>query len=121
MNDKVRKKRLKMLQNYLRLLEKNPESWNILHRTCVRNVSTLDMCCSIFHWIPNKLVDAKHLSSHIKKWEVFKVEWYKKQLSSHYADSWIPISDFESGQDEMFVDISDERLPILITKFTTVH
>ena len=120
MEKKIIKKRIKLLRKYLKFLEKNPDSWNVLRRGCIRNVSEysdiLNTYYSIFNHIPNELVKAKNLSSHIKRWKIFKTEWYKN-LASHYEDSWIPISDFESGEDEMFVDISDEGLPILITKF----
>ena len=120
MDNKIKKRRLKTLRNYLKFLEQNPDDWNNLHLSCRNNVSEyssfLKDYCSIFNNIPTKLVKAKDLLSNAKKWESYKVEWYK-ELSSNYPDSWIPISDFQSGEDEMFVDIADEGLPILITKF----
>ena len=120
MDDKIKKQHLKILRNYLRYLEENPSDWNDLRLSCRNNVSkyssNLQDSCSVFNNIPTKLVKSKELLSHAKEWESYKVEWYK-ELSSNYKDSWIPISDFQSGEDEMFVDIDDESLPILITKF----
>ena len=110
MDNKIKKRRLKTLRNYLKFLEQNPDDWNNLHLSCRNNVSEyssfLKDYCSIFNNIPTKLVKAKDLLSNAKKWESYKVEWYK-ELSSNYPDSWIPISDFQSGEDEMFVDIDD--------------
>lgn len=120
MDKNIKKQRFKKLRNYLRYLENNPNDWNDLRLTCRNNVSEysdfLKDYYSIFNNIPSKLVKAKELLSSTKKWESYKVGWYK-ELSVNYADSWIPISDFQSGEDEMFVDIADESLPILITKF----
>lgn len=120
MDDKIKKQHLKILRNYLRYMEENPSDWNDLRLSCRNNVSkyssNLQDYCSVFNNIPTKLVKSKELLSHAKEWESYKVEWYK-ELSSNYKDSWIPISDFQSGEDEMFVDIDDESLPILITKF----
>lgn len=120
MDNNIKNRRLKTLRNYLKFLEQNPDDWNDLRMSCRNNVSEyssfLKDYCSIFNNIPTKLVKAKDLLSNAKKWESYKVQWYK-ELSSNYPDSWIPISDFQSGEDEIFVDIADEGLPILITKF----
>ena len=111
MDNNIKKRRLKTLRNYLKFLEQRPDDWNNLRLSCRNNVSEyssfLKDYCSIFNNIPTKLVKAKDLLSNAKKWESYKVEWYK-ELSSNYPDSWIPISDFQSGEDEMFVDIADE-------------
>lgn len=76
---------------------------------------SLDSETSIYR-IPNELFSADELLSKVDAWEVFKKEWYK-DLSSNYPESWIPIADFQSEKDELFVDISQERLPVIIAKY----
>ena len=82
MDDKIKKQHLKILRNYLRYLENNPNDWNDLRLICRNNVSEysdfLKDYCTIFNNIPSKLVKAKELLSSTKKWESYKVEWYKE-------------------------------------------
>ena len=91
----------------------------ILKKILWRNAS--EYSCSLnsetsIYRIPDKFFKGDELLSKVDAWEVFKKEWYK-DLSSNYPESWIPISDFQSEKDELFVDISQERLPIIIAKY----
>lgn len=111
---------LKELYDCLEYLQNNPSAWDVLRKKCWNNVATyiepFGYLVSIFNHMPTKLIKAEDLLSHINTWEAFKIDWYK-QLSCNYSDTWISISDFQSGEDEMFVDIENKELPILITKF----
>lgn len=119
MDNENRQKRLKEVIAILNYLHVFPLSMRILRKIMWRNASeyscSLDSETSIYR-IPNELFSADELLSKVDAWEVFKKEWYK-DLSSNYPESWIPIADFQSEKDELFVDISQERLPVIIAKY----
>lgn len=119
MDNENRQQRLKEVIAILDYLHVFPLSMRILKKIMWRNASeyscSLDSETSIYR-ILNELFSADELLSKVDAWEVFKKEWYK-DLSSNYPESWIPISDFQSEKDELFVDISQERLPIIIAKY----
>lgn len=116
----VRKERLLDILICLDFLHNNPDAMETLNKILWRNASTysssLGCEVSIYNHLPKKFFIADELFSKIEGWEVFKKEWYKA-LSSKYPESWIPIADFQSENDELFVDISVKHLPIIVAKF----
>lgn len=120
MDEEIKKDRLKIIQDCLKYLDENQEAMKVLSEIFWRNASeyscALNSETSIYNNIPQKLFHADELIPMAEAWDVYKREWYKS-IASKYPDTWIPIADFQSGKDELFVDISVKRLPIIVTKF----
>lgn len=119
MDKELRQKRLRHIIVTLEYLDESPETMQILKKILWRNAS--EYSCSLnsetsIYRIPDKFFKGDELLSKVDAWEVFKKEWYK-DLSSNYPESWIPIADFQSEKDKLFVDISQERLPVIIAKY----
>lgn len=116
----VSSERLRSVMKYLAYLHEKPKAMEILSEILWRNASiyssALDDEVSIFNHIPKKLFHADELLAKAKAWNTFKKEWYK-DLSSNYPESWIPLADFQTENDELFVDISSKRLPVIVAKY----
>lgn len=112
--------RLRRIMKCLAYLQTAPQAMTALNETFWRNVSkyssSLDSEISIFNRIPKKLFTADEFLSKVDAWKVFKKEWYK-ELSSNYPESWIPLADFQTENDELFVDVSTNRLPVIVAKY----
>lgn len=112
--------RVKQIQECLKYIEEHPNAWQELRDCCYESLKTylptLNTHFCVYNHIPARLLKADEFLLFCNKWEKFKKEWYK-DLASNYQEAWLPISDFTSGDDEVFVDTSDARLPVLVVKF----
>ena len=116
----INPKRLKTILECLYYLHSYPKIMKALSEVFWRNASvyssSLDSEVSIFNRIPKKLFFTYEFLSKADAWKVFKKEWYK-ELSSNYPESWIPLADFQTENDELFVDVSTDRLPVIVAKY----
>lgn len=116
----INPRRLKTVLECLYYLHSFPKTMKALSEVFWRNASiyssSLDSEVSIFNRIPKKLFFTYEFLSKVDAWKVFKKEWYK-ELSSNYPESWIPLADFQTENDELFVDVSTDRLPVIVAKY----
>ncbi len=116
----INPERLKTVFECLDYLHSNPKAMKALSEVFWRNASvyssSLGAEVSIFNRIPKKLFFTYEFLSNANTWKAFKKVWYK-ELSSNYSESWIPLADFQTGNDELFVDVSTDRLPVIVAKY----